>query len=316
MRSPVPAFYTAILIFLVSGACKPSIGGSCSEDRTDCSTPTSHFVCLAGHYGLDTCKGPKGCAIVDDKVVCDSSKGDEGDPCTVTNKAVCTSDGKTKVKCEAQKLVFVTQCGGVEGCTSDDRGEAFCSHPFADPGDRCRGDEGACSNDQTYDLVCTAGKMVRRFDCRGEEKCTPRSAGPVCDRSVAQIGEPCDEKDPELTIACAPGNETVLVCKDKKLIQGPMCRGEYKCGVARYGIDGRRHFKSECDQSIADVGEDCVRELKPACASDLKAKLFCQNGKFVEEKKCKKGCEVHSVPEPFACKDKDDPPPETPKKKR
>src|SRR5262249_17273670 len=118
-------------------------------------------------------------------------------------------------------------------------------------------------------------------------------------------------KDPELSIACAPDLATVLVCKDGKLVQGPMCRGEYKCGVARYGIDGRRHFKSECDQSIADVGEDCVKELKPACGSDLHSKLFCQNGKFVEEKKCKFACEVHSVPEPFACKDKPDPPPTT-----
>ena len=315
MRSPLPAICATAVVFLLFASCKPSVGGSCSEDATDCASATSHFVCLAGHWALETCKGPKGCAITDGKLACDATKGDEGDPCTVTNRAVCTSDGKAKVACIEQKLKFVTKCGGVEGCTSDERGEAFCSHPYADPGDPCKEGEGACSNDQTYDLVCKGGKMERRFDCHGEEKCTPRSAGPVCDRSVAKIGEPCDEKDPELSIACAPDSTTVLVCKGGKLEQGPMCRGEYKCGVARYGIDGRRHFKSECDQSIADVGEDCVKELKPACASDLKAKLFCQNGKFVEERKCKLRCEVHSVPEPFACKDKEDPPPTTIKKK-
>jgi hypothetical protein len=315
MRSLVTAFSITVLIFLLMPACKPSVGGSCSEDRNDCTTPTSHFVCLAGHYGQETCKGAKGCKVENDKVACDTSRADEGDPCTVANKIVCTSDGKAKVKCENQKFVFLTKCGGVEGCSVQDQGEAFCSHPFADVGDPCKEGEGACSDDQTYDLVCTGGKMARRFDCHGEEKCTPRSAGPVCDRSVAKIGEPCDEKDPELSIACAPDLTTALVCKAGKLVQGPMCRGEYKCGVARYGIDGRRHFKSECDQSIADVGEECLKELKPACASDLKAKLFCQNGKFVEERKCKLRCEVHSVPEPFECKDKEDPPPTTPKKK-
>lgn len=312
MRRLVPALFATALAVTISASCKPKPGDECKGDAKECDSPTSHLVCLGGHYVAETCKGPKKCAVEDGKVACDASRADIGDPCATTNKSVCTSDAKARVKCESGKYAFVTHCGGVENCTSDDNGDAFCSHPYADEGDPCKEGEGACSNDQTFDLACQGGKMAKNHVCRGEEKCTPRSSGPVCDRSVALVGEPCDEKDPELAVACAPDLASILVCKGVKLAQGPTCRGEFKCGVARYGKDGRRHFQSECDQSIGDVGEECLKDLKAACSSDLKVRLMCQAGKFVEDKKCKKGCDVNSIPMRFMCKEDVEPPPGAP----
>jgi hypothetical protein len=297
------ALFSIAALVALFATCKPKVGESCTEDATSCASPTSHFVCAGGKYALETCKGPKGCTEVSGKVACDSSRGEIGDPCVNINALVCGVDGKSELKCEGGKLVYNSRCGGVEGCTSNDKGEAFCSHPYGNEGDPCK-DKGACSEDLKWELGCKDGKLFKAHQCRGEEACTSRSAGPVCDRSIGEIGDDCDEKDPETSTACAASKETILICKNGKYVQGPRCGGEYKCGVARFGIDGRRHFKAECDQSLAEVGEDCLKDLAPACSTDLKSKLMCQNGKFVLDKPCKKGCEVHSVPAPFECKDK------------
>jgi hypothetical protein len=303
MRIRSAASVVATIAVVVVMSCKPKPGESCKEDSTSCSSPTSHLVCSGGVYVAETCKGPKGCAEVEGKVACDSSRADLGDPCVNINALICSTDQKTQLKCEGGKLAYFTRCGGVELCTSNEKGEAFCSHPYGEVGDPCK-EYGACTDDQKAELVCVGGKLANGNPCRGEEKCTPRSAGPVCDRSVANIGDACDEKNPELAVACTDAKDTILVCKNGKLVQGPKCGGEGHCGVARYGKDGRRHFQAECDQSLAEIGDDCLKDLAPACSTDLKSKLMCQAGKFVLDKPCKKGCEVNSVPVKFECKDK------------
>jgi len=292
--------FPVALLFGALAACKPKPGDSCTEDSTSCSSPTSHLVCAGGKYGLETCKGPKGCAEADGKAACDSSRGDLGDPCVNINALVCATDVKAQYKCESGKLAFVTRCGGVENCTSNDKGEAFCSHPYGNEGDLCK-DKGACTDDNKSELSCKGGKLASGHACRGEEGCTARSAGPVCDRSIGEIGEECDEKDDEIASACTAAKDTILVCRGGKYVQGPRCGGEFKCGVARYGKDGRRHFKAECDQSVAEIGEECLKELGNACTGDAKNRIMCQAGKFVLDKACKKGCDVNSVPVRFQC---------------
>jgi hypothetical protein len=299
------AVLSCSVLFVALGACKPKPGDTCTQNYDECSSPTSRLACNLGNYVMETCKGPKGCASDGKVVTCDATRADVGDPCVATNTQVCSADGKSKLRCESGKYLLVAHCGGSDGCTSNDKGEPYCSRAFLNDGETCQKDgAGACAQDEKTELVCKGGKMVLKNVCRGAEGCAAHSMGPICDRSTANIGEACEGKDPETSFSCAADKATVLVCKNGKFEQGPRCGGANKCGVATYGIDGRRHFRAECDQSAAIEGEACVAEMKPACSEDGTARLMCQNGKFVLEKKCKKGCEIGSTPEPFQCKDK------------
>lgn len=293
-------------------ACTPKPGDSCRQNYDSCSTPTSRLACNVSTYAMETCKGPKGCSSDGKLVTCDATRGDIGDPCVATNTQVCATDGKSKLRCEGGRYVLVSHCGGSDGCTSNDKGEPYCSRAFLGEGEPCKEGTGACAQDEKAELACKGGKMVFQHVCRGQDGCTAHSMGPICDRSTALIGEPCEGKDPETSFTCAPDKLTVYLCKDGKFVQGPRCGGAFKCGVATYGIDGRRHFRAECDQSAAIEGEACVTDLKAACSEDETARLMCQNGKFVLDKKCKYGCEIASVPAPFMCKEPT-PPPNAPK---
>ncbi|HSQ64155.1 MAG TPA: hypothetical protein VLM85_13105 [Polyangiaceae bacterium] len=306
------SFVLCALAVAALAACKPSVGGSCTENAHVCNTPTSRMACSGGHYVEETCKGPNGCKEVNGNVTCDSSHGDVGDPCASANQYVCSTDNKLRLRCDDNKLVFISRCAGI-GCTNDDRGDGHCGNPFAKEGDPCKAKSendiaaGACSEDGKRELACKNGKMVLAHACRGEEACSALTSGPVCDRSTALPGDPCDPNDPELAVACDPTGESIMVCKNHKFVQGPRCGGENKCGVAKYGIDGRRHFKAGCDQSLSNVGDDCIKDGGLACSVDLKSRLTCQNGKFVLDKPCKgkDGCQVHAPDgSPFACAEK------------
>ncbi len=275
---------------LLVAACKPTPGTSCSGHAKGCETPTSRLACSGGVYTLETCKGPAGCAEANGATTCDSTRADVGDPCVAENTGACSVDGKAKLLCQNGKLAFVTRCAG-EGCVVDDRGEAHCENPFAKEGDVCiKGS--ACTEDGTAELACTAGKMVPFHPCRGRKQCISIKTSPNCDRSVGMVGEPCDANDPELAVACDPKGDIILVCKGGKLVPGPTCKGKFKCDVNSYGRDGRSHYQAGCDQSLAELGDACLKEGGLACSGDLKSRLTCTAGVFALDKACKKGCEL------------------------
>jgi hypothetical protein len=279
---------------------------------------------MTGKYVLEACKGPNGCKETPKGVTCDSTLGDVGDPCAAANTYVCSTDKKTRLRCEDGKLAFVLRCSK-DGCSVDDNGGAHCNDPYAKIGDPCKQlsnqterAAGACNEDFKSELRCQNGKMALTHQCRGEEGCVPLTSGPWCDRSTAVMGDPCDPDKPEFSVGCEASKEAILTCKDGKLTQRVRCGGEGKCYVRTYGQDGFSHYQAECDQSLAQVGEDCRKEGGLACAEDLKTRLMCQMGKFVTEKQCKskKGCEVHAADgSPFGCEETDLPPAPPPKKK-
>jgi hypothetical protein len=49
----------------------------------------------------NTCRGAKGCRVVDDTVHCDQSMGREGELCRPVDNFTCSDDGKTLLKCSA-----------------------------------------------------------------------------------------------------------------------------------------------------------------------------------------------------------------------
>jgi hypothetical protein len=285
-------------------ACKPQPGDTCSENAQSCSSPTSRLTCLGGKYALELCKGPKGCTASGSTVACDATRGEAGDACVYEKTSICSIDGKSLLRCDDGHLALVSHCAAEsgDGCTVDGTGASHCPIPYADDGDPCK-EGGACSADRTAELACKSGKMVKVHNCHGEEKCTPNPVSPVCDRSISDVGEPCNPDDADTAAACTAAGDTVLLCKKGKFVMGPRCLGANKCNVNRYAKDGRRHFESMCDQSIAAVGDECSTEGTMACSSDKKSRLHCDHGKFAVEKTCKKGCEIalDSPSDPFQC---------------
>ena len=305
------AFASAAVVLIV--ACRPSQGGDCKENSKSCASPTSRYACMTGHYALETCKGPDGCKETPTGSTCDSSHGDVGDPCASANTYACSTDGKSYLRCDDYKLVFVARCSK-DGCTFGDNGNAHCTDPYAKVGDPCKQlpnqterAAGACNEDFKSELRCKDGKMVLTHACRGDEGCTPLTSGPWCDRSTGELGDACDPNTPEFSVACLASKDQMITCKGGKLSQTARCGGENKCYVRTYGQDGFSHYQAVCDQSVAEVGEDCVKDGGMACSGDLKSRLVCQMGKFALDKPCKskKGCEIHGADgTPFVCEDK------------
>jgi hypothetical protein len=272
---------------------------------------------VTGKYVLETCKGADGCKETPTGTTCDSSKGDVGDPCSSANQVVCGMDNKSKLRCEVEngvgKLSFVSRCSK-DGCSVDDKGSAHCNDPFAKVGDPCKINpaqndraNGACNEDFKSELRCKDGKMALTHACRGEQGCVPLTTGPWCDRSTAILGDGCDPNTPEFSVACESSHEQMLTCNVGKLSKTVRCGGEGKCYVRTYGQDGFSHYQAECDQSLAEVGEDCIKEGGFACDGEKKSRLVCQGGKFALDRKCKskRGCEIHAADgSPFACEDK------------
>jgi hypothetical protein len=312
MRRLISVLGAALAVIAIC-ACHPSQGGSCKENATSCESPTSRYACMTGHYMLETCKGENGCKETPKGVACDSSRGDVGDPCASANQYVCGTDNKSRLRCDDGKFVFVQRCSK-DGCTVDDNGGAHCTDPYAKVGDTCKQlpnqterAAGACNEDFKSELRCKDGKMALVHPCRGEQQCTPLTSGPWCDRSTSIAGDACDPNMPEFAVACEPQHEKMLTCKAGKLTQMVRCGGDNKCYVRTYGQDGFSHYQAECDQSLALLGEDCLKEGGFACAEDKKNRLVCQGGKFALDKPCKskKGCEVHAADgSPFGCEDK------------
>ena len=253
-------------LFVVFSSCKPSAGGECKENATSCDSPTARFACIANRYVLETCKGAKGCKEEKGTTVCDSSKGDLGDPCAQANVTVCGTDGKTQYKCTDGKLAFISRCSK-DGCSVDDNGAGHCNDPFAKVGDTCKNDSskteranGACNDDFKSELRCKDGKFALTEYCRGAEGCVPLSTGPWCDRSTANMGDDCDPDKEEFARSCDTSKENIFTCVNHKLTRQAHCGGEGKCYVRQYGQDGFSHYQAECDQSLAKVGEECVKD--------------------------------------------------------
>ena len=295
-------------LFVVFASCKPSAGGECKENATSCDTPTSRYACIANRYVLETCKGAKGCKEEKGTTVCDSSKGDLGDPCAQANVTVCGTDGKTQYKCTEGKLAFVSRCSK-DGCSVDDNGAGHCNDPFAKVGDTCKNDStktergnGACNEDFKSELRCKDGKFALTEYCRGSEGCVPLTTGPWCDRSIANEGDDCDPDKEEFARSCDASKENLFTCVNHKLTRKVHCGGEGKCYVRQYGQDGFSHYQAECDQSLAKVGEECAKDGQPACSDDMQNRLMCSNGKFTLDTACKKGCLLRAPDgTPFQC---------------
>jgi hypothetical protein len=77
-----------------------------NEANYACSTDKKiELVCDASTKSFqpyNSCRGEKGCTIVDEQVHCDQSTGREGDMCRPVDNHACSEDASAELKCSAQ----------------------------------------------------------------------------------------------------------------------------------------------------------------------------------------------------------------------
>lgn len=77
----------------------------------------SHLVCKGGKFTLvENCRGEKACREVGDKIDCDDSLANVGEPCDTADNHACAVDGKAVLKCNGSKWTADDACKGRKVC--------------------------------------------------------------------------------------------------------------------------------------------------------------------------------------------------------
>lgn len=197
--------------------------GKNEEGEADCAN-NMMIVCRNGALEVDPCRGPKSCQWAGDKIHCDTSIGQAGDPCSSDGYS-CDESRKERLTCKDGKMVADASCRGPGGCkVIKDRIE--CDRTLVAAGDSCS-EEGAaaCSVDKASFLECKGGKFVETMKCKGADHCAVESGRVACDASLADVGDECDE---EGAAACSVDGKKVLTCKGKKMTVQRACTCEVK----------------------------------------------------------------------------------------
>jgi hypothetical protein len=193
-------------------------------------------------------------------------------------------DGGRALVCEAGQFIEVP-CRGKDGCKTLPAG-TLCDVSANQEGDRCSRDEqgaAACA-DEDHLVVCRQGRFTRT-PCRGPLGCELGGGRALCDSSVAEGGESCEQDGKK---ACSVDGKLLLACNGGRFSPLYPCRGARGC-VASAG-------KLDCDLTLAIEGEGCDARATGhvACAADRKSTLICKSGRFVRDAPCKAGthCDV------------------------
>jgi hypothetical protein len=202
-------------------------------------------------------------------------KPQPGAACKKEGEAVCIND-KSAVVCTDGKWEN-EECRSITGCM-----QSGCSNSDHAVGEPCT-EEGhsACAGKGKQMVKCAKKHWVLVNACNGQHGCVSNAFETNCDRGTLEAGESCEGED---TYSCTPDKKDLLVCKGKKMILSGHCRGMHACR--------QLGDKIECNQEIAELGDPCESEGKPACSVDKKSRLTCQKGKMAKDPSCKKGCRV------------------------
>ena len=239
----------ALLVALCSG-CKEeglAVGGKCqlSEhmELVGCIDDSTAARCVDLRLAAQPCRGLLGCKAAGPRgASCDDGLGRVGDPCVERStpaNAICAEDRSRKLVCREGKLAEGMLCRGPKGCNPAglDAYPDSCDRTIARVFDSCREQSavsldnfGACSDDGKTVLECP-GFRPDKFEvtriCSGPKGCTVEERIPMCDISVATLGDPCGKGDQD-HLSCTPDGATVLRC------DGGTWRSEGACG------DGKR----------------------------------------------------------------------------
>ena len=189
-------------------------------------------------------------------------------------------DAKRELVCQAGKFIE-TPCNGPGGCSLTKAGVS-CDFSGNQPGDPCSTDEeeaATCSN-KDYMLACHGG-LYKRLSCRGSRGCENVDGRALCDTSLAELGDACQEENSK---ACSGDGAQVLICRQHSMRRYYLCRGPNGCTLSA--------GKLSCDTSVAKLGDACDKKLEGqafSCSLDARAVLVCRGGAFTEDQTCKAG---------------------------
>jgi hypothetical protein len=214
---------------------------------------------------------------------CDT-KPAPGGACTIPGRYIC-SDVRTALYCSGGRYEPIP-CKGPKGCTGG-TSAPDCDDELADVGDPCMMPANlnyACGFDHKSELVCKDGKFVLARQCKGPGACRINGALLDCDNTIADVNDPCTAG----SFACSTDRMTMYRCDVDKFASDNSCRGPKHCTIKARGSKQ----VADCDDSIAEEGDDCNKNGEVTCSSDGKSELVCQTYKYVKKQDCKRkgGC--------------------------
>jgi hypothetical protein len=239
------------------GGCKgkPKAGDTCQQGQGACADGTAMLACVKGVLALMPCHGALGCTTQGNNAQCDNSLAAAGDVCDEDGDFACSQDKKAALACRENKFALEETCKGARACTLKTDG-LYCDNDLSDPGDPCHttGDY-ACTTDKKLALKCGVDhKMAALNTCKGAKACRvfekpeEKKVEFVCDDSVADVGDPCDEAGEK---ACSVDLKSILECKANKFVPLSPCAGgcsyeeaaeRFECrgGAAAAGADAKK----------------------------------------------------------------------------
>lgn len=149
-----------------------TVGDRCDPDEWACASDGKAILHCKDKKLVEDhpCRGPGGCTAPagSDKMNCDRSLGELGDPCD-GDVGVCSMDQKSLFGCKDHKLVLLQKCRGQTGCIANES-LVGCAEPgLSEPDDPCDGDGAACTPDHRRFLECKNGHFKVKRTC---SRCT------------------------------------------------------------------------------------------------------------------------------------------------
>jgi hypothetical protein len=149
-------------------------GDPCSKDDEGASTCDGKVLvkCVGGAYARSECQGPRGCEVVGNNAVCDTTIAAAGATCVAGARA-CSTDGKDSLTCQDGKLVVAHHCRGPSGCKAES-GKLSCDMSAAAIDDPCTdamSGNVACSADGAQILICKGKRFAIDEVCKKGTRC-------------------------------------------------------------------------------------------------------------------------------------------------
>ena len=163
-------------------------GDRCSRDEEGtaaCRTRASIVACHDGRFVESPCRGPKGCTLLAEHAICDSSIGVPGEACREAGKKACAADGSVVLECKEHALARLYPCRGARGCQLVE-GRLDCDTTLAAEGDACdQRLEGhvACRPDRAAIVVCKNGRFAPDETCKKGTTCRIEGNQTRCTKS-------------------------------------------------------------------------------------------------------------------------------------
>jgi hypothetical protein len=185
------------------------------------------MACVKGKYAAMPCQGAQGCTSQGNTSLCDNSIAAAGDACDEDGDFACSADKKAALSCKESHFAVEETCKGARACALKTDG-LYCDNDLSDPGDPCHaiGDY-ACTTDHKLALKCGASHSMAPLNtckgakgCRVFEKPEEKKVEFLCDDSVADLNDPCDENGEK---ACTMDRKGILECRSNKFATLDSC---------------------------------------------------------------------------------------------